>query len=84
MFFSSCYTLMVGGTEMGNRSIAGRMAKGVAKKAITRLMDRVGGKLVSGMADTSSDAPDSRFKPKRDLYAKIVADEKENKGDDSE
>ena len=64
---------------MGNRFIAG-MAKGVAKKTITRLMDRVGGKLVSGMADTSSDAPDSRFKPKRDLYAKIVADEQESEG----
>jgi len=69
---------------MSNRSIAGRMAKGVAKKALTRFMDRVGGKLVSGMADTSSDAPDSRFKPKRDLYAKIVADEKEQAGVDSE
>ena len=69
---------------MGNRFIAGRMAKGVAKKAITRLMDRVGGKLVSGMADTSSDAPDSRFKPKRDLYAKIVADEKDAKGSEAD
>ena len=69
---------------MGNRFIAGRMAKGVAKKAMTRLMDRVGGKLVSGMADTSSDAPDSRFKPKRDLYAKIVADEKESKDSEAE
>jgi hypothetical protein len=36
------------------------------------------------MADTSSDAPDSRFKPKRDLYAKIVADEKEQAEADSE
>ena len=69
---------------MGNRFIAGRMAKGVAKKTITRLMDRVGGKLVSGMADTSSDAPDSRFKPKRDLYAKIVADEKDGDGSGAE
>ena len=65
---------------MGNRSIAGRMAK----KALTRLMDRVGGKLVSGMADTSADAPDSRFKPKRDLYAKMVADERESTGVDDE
>ena len=65
---------------MGNRTIAGRMAK----KAITRLMDRVGGKLVSGMADTSADAPDSRFKPKRDLYAKMVADEQETAGSEDE
>ena len=65
---------------MGNRSIAGRMAK----KALTRLMDRVGGKLVSGMADTSADAPDSRFKPKRDLYAKMVADEQETMDSENE
>lgn len=58
---------------MSSRSIAGRMAK----KALTRFMDRVGSKLVSGMADTSADAPDSRFKPKRDLYAKMVAEEQE-------
>jgi len=60
---------------MGKSSLAGRMAKGMAKKAVTRFMDRVGGKVVSGMADTSSDAPDSRFKPKRDLYSKMKADD---------
>jgi hypothetical protein len=38
-------------------------------------MDRVGSKLVSGIADTSSDAPDARYKPKRDLYSKIAAEE---------
>jgi hypothetical protein len=69
---------------MSNRLIAGRMARGVAKKALTRFIDRIGGKLVSGIADTSSDAPDSRFKPKRDLYAKIVADEKQQAAADSE
>lgn len=63
---------------MAGRGIAGKMAK----KALTRLMDRVGGKLVTGIADTSSDAPDSRFKPKRDLYSKIAAEEaaSEDKG----
>ena len=80
MFRPTCYNLEEGGAVMGNRSIAGRMAK----KALTRLMDRVGGKLVSGMADTSADAPDSRFKPKRDLYAKMVADERESTGVDDE
>jgi len=59
---------------MAKGSFASRMAKGVAKKAVTRLMDRVGGKLVSGIADTSSDAPDSRFKPKRDLYSTMVSE----------
>lgn len=62
---------------MGKSSLAGRMAKGMAKKAVTRFMDRVGGKVVSGMADTSSDAPDSRFKPKRDLYSKMKAEDAE-------
>ncbi len=52
---------------MANRGFAAKLAR----KAVTRLMDRVGGKLVSGLADTSSDAPDSRFKPKRDLYSKM-------------
>lgn len=69
---------------MGKGSLAGRMAKGMAKKAVTRLMDRVGGKVVSGMADTSSDAPDSRFKPKRDLYSQMVADEANSESEDAE
>jgi hypothetical protein len=47
----------------------------MARRALTRLMDRVGGKLVTGLADTSSDAPDARYKPKRDLYSKMVAEE---------
>jgi len=60
---------------MANRGLAAKLAR----KAMTRLMDRVGGKLVSGLADTSSDAPDSRFKPKRDLYSKMTESQ-----DDSE
>jgi len=47
----------------------------LARRAVTRLMDRVGSKLVSGIADTSSDAPDARYKPKRDLYSKMAAEE---------
>lgn len=53
------------------------MAKGgnllgrVAKKAVTRVLDKVGSKVVSGMADTSADAPASRFEPKRDVYRKM-------------
>ncbi len=59
---------------MANRGLAAKLAR----KAMTRLMDRVGGKLVSGLADTSSDAPDSRFKPKRDLYSKMTENEDES------
>jgi hypothetical protein len=76
-----------------------RMAKGrffgkVAKKAMTRFMDRVGSKVVSGMADTSADAPSAHFEPKRDLYRQMkeggepsssekVEEDSENEGEDS-
>jgi hypothetical protein len=69
---------------MAKGSFAGRMVRGVAKKAVTRLMDRVGGKLVQGIADTSSDAPDSRFKPKRDLYSTMVAESGKEPDSESE
>ena len=49
----------------------GRIFGKVAKKAMTRFMDRVGSKVVSGMADTSADAPSARFEPKRDLYRQM-------------
>ena len=55
----------------------------VAKKAVTRLMDKVGGKLVSGMADTSADAPSARFEPKRDLYSQMQEDESGSDGEPS-
>jgi len=48
-----------------------RLLKNVVKKSWTRAMDKVGGKLVSGMADTSSDAPSARFEPKRNLYEQM-------------
>ncbi len=56
---------------MPKKGLAGKFAR----KAVTRLMDKVGSRLVSGMADTSSDAPASRFKPKRDLYAKMASED---------
>ena len=58
----------------------GKWAGRIAKKAMTRVMDRVGGKLVSGIADTSADAPASRFEPKRDLYRKM----KEGQGEEED
>ena len=63
---------------MAKKGLTGKFAR----KAVTRLMDKVGGRLVSGMTDTSSDAPASCFKPKRDLYAKIAAEEEQ--GQDAE
>ena len=58
---------------MAGRTIAGRIVKVAARRAWTRIMDRVGGKVVAGMADTSSDAPDARYPPKRNLYAQMQA-----------
>lgn len=62
--------------------IARNLFKSAARGVYTRFMDKVGGKLVAGIADTSSDAPDAYFVPKRDVYAQMVADEqaKQSKG----
>lgn len=54
------------------------VVRSIGKKVFTRLMDRVGSKVVSGMADTSSDAPNAFHKPKRDLYRQME-EEKEAK-----
>ena len=52
-------------------ALTGRILKGLTRKAFTRFMDRVGGRFVSGIADTSSDAPSAGYAPKRDLYRKM-------------
>lgn len=52
--------------------IARQLLKTVAQRAYTRFMDRVGSKIVVGLADTSSDAPDAYYTPKRDLYRQMV------------
>lgn len=49
--------------------------KTAARGLYTRLMDKVGGKVVAGFADTSSDAPDAYYEPKRDVYAQMVEEE---------
>ena len=56
-------------------SFATRSVKKLTQRVWTKLMDRVGGRLVSGMADTSADAPNSFHKPKRDIYRKMKAGE---------
>lgn len=55
--------------------IARNLLKSAVKGTWTRVMDRVGGKLVAGIADTSSDAPSAYFTPKRDVYAQMVEEE---------
>lgn len=56
-------------------AIGRRLFKKYVRRAFTRVFDRIGGKVVSGMADTSSDAPSAAFKPKRNLYAKMKEEE---------
>lgn len=51
--------------------VATRMIRGLLRRVVTRLMDRVGGRLVTRMADTSSDAPSATYEPKRNLYEKM-------------
>ena len=50
-------------------------AKKLGKRAVTQFMDKVGGRLVSTMADTSSDAPSAFRKPKRDVYSTMHENE---------
>jgi hypothetical protein len=52
-------------------AVSTRILKSLGKKAWTRFLDRFGGRLVSGMADTSADAPSAGYAPKRDLYRKM-------------
>ena len=60
---------------MAQKSIAGRMLKTAARRTWTRFMDKVGSKFVAGIADTSSDAPDAHYQPKRNLYAQMQQQE---------
>ena len=59
--------------------IARRLLKSAARGLYTRLMDKVGGKVVAGFADTSSDAPDAYYEPKRNVYAEMVEQEQARK-----
>ncbi|MEE2750306.1 MAG: hypothetical protein VX519_02665 [Myxococcota bacterium] len=54
--------------------ITRNLLKTAAKKVTTRLMDRVGGRVVAMTTDTSSDAPDAFYAPKRSLYQEMVAE----------
>lgn len=55
--------------------MARKLLQGLTRRAVTKTMDRVGGKLVSRIADTSADAPSAFHEPKRDLYRHMVAGE---------
>ena len=55
--------------------IAKKLLRGTAKGLYTRLMDKVGSRVVAVATDTSSDAPDAFYAPKRNLYAQMVSEE---------
>lgn len=48
--------------------MASKMLKGIGRRAADKVMDRVGGRLISRIADTSADAPSAFHEPKRDVY----------------
>lgn len=57
------------------RALARRLLRRASKKTSERLMNLIGGKLVSGMADTSADAPSGGYAPKRSRYAEMQAEQ---------
>ena len=59
--------------------LASRVLKGASRKAITKVMDRVGSRLVERIADTSADAPSAFHKPKRDVYGSEKEDSENSK-----
>lgn len=46
-----------------------RISKTMLRRASTKFMDKVGSKIVARMTDTSSDAPNAFYEPKRDHAA---------------
>ncbi len=64
--------------------IAKQLLKSAARGVYTRVMDRVGGKVIAGFADTSSDAPDAYYEPKRDVYKEMVKEQAQKEGKPSE
>ncbi len=42
-----------------------RIGRTLIRRASTKFMDKVGSKVVSRMTDTSSDAPNASYEPKR-------------------
>lgn len=52
------------------------VARSLIKGLKEKLLDRYGEKLVTNLADTSSDAPNRFAAPKRDVYDKLVEEGK--------
>ena len=58
------------------RALARRLLRRASKNASEKVMSVIGGRLVSGMADTSSDAPSGGFEPKRNRYAEMQEEQR--------
>ena len=56
-------------------SVTRNLLRGALKSVTTKLMDQVGSKVVANITDTSSDAPDAYYTPKRNKFAEMVAAE---------
>ena len=61
------------------RALVRRLLRRATKKTSERVMTLIGGRLVSGMADTSSDAPSGGYQPKRNRYAEMQAEQEKAK-----
>ena len=59
--------------------ITRRLLKAAVQSVYTKTMDKVGSKVVAGMTDTSSDAPNAYYTPKRNLYESMVEQEEAKK-----
>ena len=64
-------------------SLASKVIKNAARRGWTRVVSRFGARFVSGMADTSADAPDAHFEPKRNLYERMQRGEVDETGHES-
>lgn len=64
--------------------IGRKLVKGMARKAGNTLLDKVGRRLVHTLGDTSSDAPDAAFEPKRNMYEQMRRGEVDASGRSTE
>jgi len=60
--------------------IGRKLMKGMARKMGNTVIDKVGRRLVHTLGDTSSDAPDAAFEPKRNLYEQMQRGEVDASG----
>jgi hypothetical protein len=67
-------------SEEHTMGIGRKLVKGMARKMGNTMLDKVGRRLVHTLGDTSSDAPDAAFEPKRNLYEQMRRGEVDETG----